>query len=699
MDKPELVSYLETKGLVHVSTLRNGKEWTMSPCPHCGKESSGSQIHFSISPDNVGFCQVCKQSGNIFIYKKMYGDGTNLELSKHGDNYSFHDKTGRLLAQWKKKNKKKKLQSNEMLLPEGFVGLSEQALWSSHPVADSARNYLFSRGFSVEILKTYKIGLAFRGFCSGKEDATCDFYGSAGRGGKCPKCGKDIQNRSVWLSVPYFSQGKDKPPTLIKYRSLPPMEKDFQRESGGITDIYGSWDIDNKISWVVITEAELDAIALRQLGVRNVLCLAGGVGISAEWLPDFEAFETVYLAGDSDGPGEENIEKWAETLGAFRCRIVHWPDGIKDAAQFIEQGGTKNEWENLFQASERIVGKVWLRGDDLKEPLEKFLRVHGELRGIPTGFPILDKIWGGVRYNEWSVVTGDTGSGKSIWTSQIALNLAQAGVPSAIASFELRMSDIAMRSVTQIAKQSVYNIRNDSLALGAALENLAQTPIYFLDLYGEIALSDLKQILAFGVAKFGVRFIVLDHLHYFLPGLDDKNEKTIIDTACRTFTQWVAEWGIHIVVVVHPKKFGPSQFNPAFRRVDGDMLRGSSGIKQEAFNIISLYRARGYEKGKAAEGIETEGAAEITIFKCRSPLGKEGVIWFKYDTESLLYTDCDLSENKEMVKYDRSGYKKQPLGEEVEDTEEPIKKKNKKKTIQDFQEDINQQNQDAFAVL
>jgi hypothetical protein len=130
------------------------------------------------------------------------------------------------------------------------------------------------------------------------------------------------------------------------------------------------------------------------------------------------------------------------------------------------------------------------------------------------------------------------------------------------------------------------------------------------------------------------------------------HERLDIDRWMRTLKSWARNWDAHIVVVVHPSKLPEASFGRVTRRD----LKGSSGISQEADNVLALYRARGFERVKESEHVAlVEGAMELATLKVRYELAREGTAWFWYSRKSLTYRDMSTGEADEVRAVDDKG--------------------------------------------
>ena len=141
----------------------------------------------------------------------------------------------------------------------------------------------------------------------------------------------------------------------VKYRALE--AKSFKQQEGGELRF---WNLDEalreKSERVYITEGEMDALALIEAGVpiSEVISVPNGAPIRVSDKPDemgrygyvdkgleegLSGCKKFVLATDNDAPGRALREDLVRMLGPARCYFVEWPDGSKDANQYLTKHG------------------------------------------------------------------------------------------------------------------------------------------------------------------------------------------------------------------------------------------------------------------------------------------------------------------------------------------------------------------------
>jgi len=160
------------------------------------------------------------------------------------------------------------------------------------------------------------------------------------------------------------------------------------------------------------------------------------------------------------------------------------------------------------------------------------------------------------------------------------------------------------------------------------LDFIEQLPIHYVDIYGQVGLKELKSAIFKSYKQFGIDFVVLDHLHFFLKYSGDQ-ERQAIDQALRDIKSWAMQLNIHIFLIVHPTKL--TYDNKVVHLND---LKGSSGLKQIPDNVLSLWRPRGEDDLK-----KPQNEIILYILKVRDDSGDEGKVILTFDKRSQSYSD------------------------------------------------------------
>ena len=144
-----------------------------------------------------------------------------------------------------------------------------------------------------------------------------------------------------WISFNYFVDGE-----LVNYKFRNPKEKDFRQCAGAKQVIYKYNDVYGKDE-VIICEGEFDALAFEVAGLQNACSVSQGAPNPQDQNSDkklacitncFEVFErakTIIIATDNDLNGKNLRDILIKKFKAEKCKVINWPDGIKDANEAL----------------------------------------------------------------------------------------------------------------------------------------------------------------------------------------------------------------------------------------------------------------------------------------------------------------------------------------------------------------------------
>ncbi len=625
-EDPQVDEYVSRKGwkIQKRERGKSGEHIVLEVCPLCGKEKKKkSDRNFYINADNgLWNTYCCDRSGNILTLKREFGD-----IDLKSADYRFGSGKAARLAE-KLRQKRGKSWEGFSVPPVGTADYFHKQLMDQSALADrsgTAYEYLIrERALKEDTLRVFKLGCARRGFCD-----SCKKLQALHPGDECPSCGGKVSGADM-IAIPYFVDGRE---VNFKFRSFSG-EKRFEKWDGAPTTLFNVDAIHGEFQSVALCEGEIDAISLSQVGYPQSVATGGaGKNLEDDWLEQLASFDDVLLAQDSDEAGDKGADKCAVALGRYRCRRLKLP--LKDVNDCLRSGMSADEVRShIDEAAAYHVATVKPASDFLDQVRSQ--RAKGEaIRGRQTNWLGFNQMLGGWREGELTVVTGGTGSGKTTWSVAAAWDQ---GRPSAIdgpvgvliASFEVRISDIVRKI---ICMESGKPFLGDQALSDAEFERAASaithSDLFFVDQYGEMPLSDLRDAIEYGVRRYGLWFVLIDHLHFFLRAGQD--ERRTIDEAVRALKRWTLQLGIHMLLVVHPAKLRYDQ-NGKVLKVELNDLKGSSAIKQDTDNVIRVWRPRGADKDD-----NSPPYAEISALKVRSDFGSEDTVALMFDPPSLRY--------------------------------------------------------------
>ncbi|CAI2727116.1 unnamed protein product [Schistosoma spindalis] len=224
-----------------------------------------------------------------------------------------------------------------------------------------------------------------------------------------------------------------------------------------------------------------------------------------------------------------------------------------------------------------------LDGDLLRATVNELTRVT-ELRGIPfSRFTELNRIIKGFRTQEMTILSGNTGVGKTTFMCEYSLDLAEQGVPTLWGSFEMPLRKVCKTLVQQFAGEPLDPPIPSRIAEWARMfsENV---PIYFMNLHGAQSLTEVLKTMEVGVKDSGVEHIVIDNLQFLLGAGDGAFVERFQrqDHFVEKLRAFATEKGTHVTIVAHPRK------EEIGRLLSINSLYGGGKISQEADNVMFL---------------------------------------------------------------------------------------------------------------
>ena len=206
----------------------------------------------------------------------------------------------------------------------------------------------------------------------------------------------------------------------IKYRDG---RKNFKLYKGAEKIFY---NIDSIVGYdsCVITEGEMDVLALHEAGVHNAISVPNGATLNTnnlEYLDNcidyFEDKDKIILAVDDDEPGQALQAELIRRLGSEVCYLVSFDD-CKDANEYLQKYG-KQKLAERIAASRPVPLENVTTFRDIEEEVTDFVR-NGFKPGYQIGLQNFDDIFS-TYTGQFITVTGIPSSGKSDFVDQMVV--------------------------------------------------------------------------------------------------------------------------------------------------------------------------------------------------------------------------------------------------------------------------------------
>lgn len=492
-------------------------------CPFCGSPKWKFSMH---GETGIFKCFVCEAKGNLYTLKQMLGD-----MGETKDVQSAAKATGTA----EQKNFKP-------------LDMANVEKWHAKLLQkESAVEYLAGRGINVSAIMHFKLGYR-------KKD------------------GVD------WLVIPHIANGKC---WNIKMRTLPPHEKDFRRQAGCKSILFNS-DCLADHNTIVCGEAELDAISWWCAGVKNVVALTAGAStFLPEWYDQLADKEMIYTALDTDVPGQKGAREIARRMGFDRTANVFLPR--HDANDVLRELGPDALAATLETAEQFEVSGVLKVQDVL------YQCIHNQAlggSGFHTPWASVNRLIGkeGFLPGDLIILSATPKTGKTTLALNLALFLAQQGVPSLFFCLEMKPTRIGRKIVSMMREKNTDDL--EPLDFKLVQHSLRALPFMMVDPAwdSKITVDSVIEKIREVVKRYGIRFLVFDHLHFLCRSI--KYITTEVGAVTKKFKLLAEELDIVIVLIAQPGKVRGE------RVMTMQDLKHSSDIAADGDWIILAHRSR-----------------------------------------------------------------------------------------------------------
>ena len=174
----------------------------------------------------------------------------------------------------------------------------------------------------------------------------------------------------------------------------------------------------------VITEGEMDVLALHEAGITNVISVPNGATLhhnNLDYLDNcidyFDDKEKIILAVDTDEPGLALRRELVRRLGAEVCFLVDF-EGSKDANEYLQNHGKEKLKQAIRKARAYPLENV-TTFKDIEGDVEDFV-TNGFKPGFQVGLSNFDRIFS-TYTSQFITVTGIPSSGKSDFVDQMVV--------------------------------------------------------------------------------------------------------------------------------------------------------------------------------------------------------------------------------------------------------------------------------------
>ncbi len=249
--------------------------------------------------------------------------------------------------------------------------------------------------------------------------------------------------------------------------------------------------------------------------------------------------------------------------------MTHWP--VKRLSELPTEERRKVASEFLAKMAESKGSRskkyrLELMSSYTEKAVERY-RNFGQLQGLSTGDPSIDKLMKGLVPGELTIVAGKTSQGKTSLATNIAANVALAGTP--ILFVTMAMTHVELTS------------RYLHLCGGLTEDYQTMSALTAFQLEKQLNWQDIHGLVGNAVREMQVGLVIIDHLHYFTREVQNVAED--IGRVTKEMKRAADDHDRPVMLISHVRKTGKDAATM-------EDLRGSSLIAQDADIVLMVGR-------------------------------------------------------------------------------------------------------------
>lgn len=294
--------------------------------------------------------------------------------------------------------------------------------------------------------------------------------------------------------------------------------------------------------------------------------------------------------------------------------------------------------KNAFVSIKQSLVETW-------EQIEHLHEHKDEVRGVPTGFPDLDKLLSGLQKSDLIILAARPSVGKTTFALDIARNVALGGTPVGIFSLEMSANQLVQRMLSAESRVDAWSIRTGHglstehfTALQEAASRLQKAPIYIDDQAGN-SIVKMRSVARRLKSEHGLGLIVVDYLQLMTTSKNHDSMVNQVTEISRSLKGLARELDVPVLAL--------SQLSRAVEARGGKPrlsdLRDSGSIEQDADLVMFIHREDRYK-----DQAERDNMAEILVEKHRN--GAVGKVDLMFDGKTTSFISIDSSHDLPVAK-------------------------------------------------
>lgn len=438
--------------------------------------------------------------------------------------------------------------------------------------------------------------------------------------------------------------------------------------------LFGLNTIINGWRTLMITEGEIDALSLYDMGFKNCVSVPNGAK-SHTWIDNsiefLAQFREIFLLFDADKAGIDGAEflksKMPDQTIVKIVNLTNLFDSFEggDCTDIndLHRIGEKEFIKKMINLARDSRARLIVDPSDATESQQREY-LQGGQSIASSGFDCVDRFVlgkGHIRASEISVLTGGAGSGKSEFCNNMAINIARQGVGVFIASFEQEHNEqlslmnncLVGREYTDIDELNKMSnrveaekIKNQNLVDMSRLNDWLSLNRLRLfncsNLLDKDIIKNLFDAMEYSAKIHGSKVFILDPISVIMDVDSNNQAQTTRELILKT-KDFAKRHKAHVFLVMHPRKTDKKD-----KIIDESSLFGSSLIFNFINNFFSLWRFRTPDEDYSKVSARMKNTIRFFCFKNR----KRGEL---RDSSTQLYFDIKTKRYSEIRTFESGG--------------------------------------------
>jgi archaellum biogenesis ATPase FlaH len=305
---------------------------------------------------------------------------------------------------------------------------------------------------------------------------------------------------------------------------------------------------------------------------------------------------------------------------------------ILKAADMLEKG-EYDPVEKLIKDAVQISLTKDMGTDYFLDPRGRLMAIKSNNGQVSTGWPTLDKrLFGGMNRGELNIFAGGSGSGKSLFMQNIAINWVTQGLNGVYLSLELSEGLCAMRMDSMVANVSTKEVFKDldTIEMKVKMVGKKSGVLQIKYMPAQSNVNQIRSYLKELQIQTGMRldFIMVDYLDLVMPvsAKVSPNDLFVKD-------KYVSEELRNLAKELNILMITASQLNRgAVEEIEFDHSHIAGGLSKinTADNVFGIFTSR---------AMRERGRYQLQLMKTRSSSGVGMKVDLEYDLETLRITD------------------------------------------------------------